>query len=430
MTLAGSSMLSAQVIDGVRDAAYGEPVAVQDTSTQFGDSNLGVATWANGSEINGLFAMRDSQNLYLFIPMNLETNYNKLEIFFDTGTGLGENRLLPGQSSANFGGLSRMAEDNATTMNGMTFDVGFTANYWMNATCGSSDNAFGMFPDFAPIGATRYNDAYLGRHNGGITGLAGGNARNIEVGFDNSNTQGVFGGAGLDTNGATGLQTGYEVKIPLEKLGYPSGPIKVIAMVNGSSHDFLSNQVIPGIGGGGNFGEPRNVNFANVTGDQFATISGSTVDTISGLVDFDGKVPSALEIEVRDATTQNLVGNYIVHVGRDGRYELGLPSAPAGGGGFDLIMKPAGYLRRKVSFLPGPDSNFALVNGNIDGDEAITVFDYDILSTFFDQTSVDLDWNTVGESGFAPSAADIDLDGAVTVFDYDILSRNFDRSDD
>gem|GEM_PF-3515628 len=58
-----------------------------------------------------------------------------------------------------------------------------------------------------------------------------------------------------------------------------------------------------------------------------------------------------------------------------------------------------------------------LVNGDIDGDNAVTVFDFDRLSQAFDTTSGDAAWD---------ASADLDGDGLVTVFDYDILSRNFD----
>ena len=59
-----------------------------------------------------------------------------------------------------------------------------------------------------------------------------------------------------------------------------------------------------------------------------------------------------------------------------------------------------------------------LRNGDIDGDNAVTVFDYDRLSQAFDSAPGGLGWD---------ADADLDGDGAVTVFDYDILSRNFDE---
>ena len=56
------------------------------------------------------------------------------------------------------------------------------------------------------------------------------------------------------------------------------------------------------------------------------------------------------------------------------------------------------------------------------------MFDYSILSTYFDRDMTQSDWTTIGSNGFAPIDADLDGDGAITVFDYNILSDNFDMN--
>jgi hypothetical protein len=95
----------------------------------------------------------------------------------------------------------------------------------------------------------------------------------IMIGFDNSNVAGVSGGSDL-ASGA-GVTTGMEIKIPLALLdGYAGGDIKVSVLLNGQGHDYLSNQILPGIGGGPNLAEPRLVNLAFVPGAQFAVIPG------------------------------------------------------------------------------------------------------------------------------------------------------------
>jgi len=102
-------------------------------------------------------------------------------------------------------------------------------------------------------------------------------------------------------------------------------------------------------------------------------------------------------------------------------------------GSATISVKGTHWLRQRksVAIPAGAASfSFSLLNGDIDDDNAITVFDYDILSTYFDASSSDANWNTVGGNGFAPREADIDGDGAVTVFDYDILSSNFDLNGD
>lgn len=70
---------------------------------------------------------------------------------------------------------------------------------------------------------------------------------------------------------------------------------------------------------------------------------------------------------------------------------------------------------------------FRLTNGDVDGDDTVSVFDYDGLSRHFDRSSTDADWGTPDASGVAPRDADLDGDLTVSVFDYDILSKNFDR---
>ncbi len=69
-----------------------------------------------------------------------------------------------------------------------------------------------------------------------------------------------------------------------------------------------------------------------------------------------------------------------------------------------------------------------LVNGDIDNDNAVTVFDYGILSDYFDKSNGDSDWFVTGGNGFAPYQADLDGDDVISVFDYGILSDSFDTT--
>ena len=41
-----------QTVDGTLDAEYGEPNTVQNTQTGFGNSDIGMPDFANGSEID------------------------------------------------------------------------------------------------------------------------------------------------------------------------------------------------------------------------------------------------------------------------------------------------------------------------------------------------------------------------------------------
>lgn len=72
--------------------------------------------------------------------------------------------------------------------------------------------------------------------------------------------------------------------------------------------------------------------------------------------------------------------------------------------------------------------DMTLTNGDVDKDNFVSVFDYGILSDFFDRASTDSDWTLISPNGFAPKDADLDGDGRVSVFDYGILSGNFDEA--
>ncbi len=92
-------------------------------------------------------------------------------------------------------------------------------------------------------------------------------------------------------------------------------------------------------------------------------------------------------------------------------------------GEFDLVIKTSHWLSRRLpmnlSTFDSSTVSASLVNGDVDGDNSVSIFDYIELSGSFDKAT--------GESGF-DAEADLDGDGAVTIFDYIILSNNFDQS--
>lgn len=118
-------------------------------------------------------------------------------------------------------------------------------------------------------------------------------------------------------------------------------------------------------------------------------------------------------------------------LGDDGSFglTLDLPATT-----YKVVLRARRFLTRKFSMALGASGasgvNVAMVNGDIDGDDSVTVFDYGILSENFDRTDADPMWNRPNDDGLMPSDADLDGDGAVTVFDYGILSGNFDRTGD
>ena len=264
--LLGGPAAQAQTVDGTRDAAYPAALAVQTNSTGFGDNNLGSQTLANGDELDNIHALIAGSDLYLFIGGNLQTNYNKLELFFDTKPG-GQNVLRNDNPSVDFNGLNAMA--------GLRFDAGFESDYFVTVTAGGNPVQL-----YVNVAETPTNGGGSGKSSGGGTGrthvvnfnpLVGVNTPG-EVSLDNSNVAGVTASA-LGNPAAVG--TGVELRIPLAAFGLTAGGgnIKLAAFTNGGGHGFLANQTLGGLPfGTGNLGSPGAVNFANLAGDQFVTI--------------------------------------------------------------------------------------------------------------------------------------------------------------
>lgn len=116
-----------------------------------------------------------------------------------------------------------------------------------------------------------------------------------------------------------------------------------------------------------------------------------------------------------------------------GRFAFGFSQR----GTCDVILKPEGYLSRKLTLDVGetsssgtvtathfeingaPEIDLSFISGDCDNNDIINTDDYLILSSAFDTST--------GEPGFN-AQADIDGSGTVTTDDYLILSSNFDLS--
>jgi hypothetical protein len=281
------------VVDGTLDSAvYGAELWAQDTATQFGNASDGLVGQCNGSEVNNLHAVLDVQGgfLYLFIGGNLESNFNKFELFIDCAPG-GQNTVRADNPDVDFNGLNRMGVD--ATNPGLTFDAGFEADFYVTTT-----NGGGPITCYANI-------AQMLTEGGGSGGYIGSaepgfpivSQEGVEIATNNSNTAGVPAYDGTTTTGSgSGCGTGIEVKLPLNIIGYPGkGDIKVMAMVNGGGHDYLSNQFTGGCNGCPNLAEPRLVNFEAIPGLQYVTVSagGGGGNPCPADLDGDGEVGGA-----------------------------------------------------------------------------------------------------------------------------------------
>jgi len=259
------------VLDGVRDPSYGPALAVQTVQTGFGDASPN-----GGSELDVAYARLEGGTLYLLLTGNLEQNFNKLNIFIDSVAG-GENQLT---NNTGAGGNNPSNDGWAAKHAGFTFDSGFAADYLLILRNGNSGgDQFNI--DFSSVG----NGGTLQTANDLFGGaLSGSNANalpnGIGVAFDRSNIGGVVGGdQAANQVAAAAVTTGIELAIPLAALGNPMGAIKISAMINGSNHDYLSNQFLGGLtapqvnlggdGAGGFNGTVGQINLNNFAGDQY-----------------------------------------------------------------------------------------------------------------------------------------------------------------
>ena len=244
------------VLDGsIAGDGYGGPAAVQTVQTQFGD---------NFSELNAAYGFTSGGNLHLTLTGNLENNFNKLNIFIDSVAG-GQNMIDAATNPTNDGW--------AAQYDGFMFDNNFAADYLIIARNGNFGGPrFDL--DFNSVGNTSVvettNDIFGGSFAGSNAAVG---ASGIGVGFDNSNTAGILGGTGAANSAAAiAVQTGLELVIPLSAIGSPAigDTILISAQVNGSNHDFLSNQFLGGLQQGtGNLGGPvGNINLKEFAGDQ------------------------------------------------------------------------------------------------------------------------------------------------------------------
>jgi hypothetical protein len=89
-------------------------------------------------------------------------------------------------------------------------------------------------------------------------------------------------GSGGGASSGAGVSTGVELAIPLSAIGNPSGCFNVCAFINGSGHDYVSNQVLAGAPvGTGNLADPHNVDFSQIAGNQYFSVCNQATATKS-----------------------------------------------------------------------------------------------------------------------------------------------------
>jgi hypothetical protein len=259
LAVSGSALAS---IDGKDfDLDYGASIWAQNIGTQFGNNNDASVEFANGSEINALYARIQGGKLLLGVAGNVETNFNKLNLALDIKAG-GQNTLS---------GLPNLGN-----LDGLTFDNGFDADVVLSYTGGNAP-----VDTFIDGATTDGMGGFLGQGTAASTmvTLAG---ADIIISTDNSNVGGVGSFGNPNDSDPGSVTTGVEWSIDIAALGWTYGDeIRIAGWINGGGNDFMSNQVIGGLpdgtgnlggDGAGNFtGNVGGIDFNNFAGDQFVS---------------------------------------------------------------------------------------------------------------------------------------------------------------
>jgi hypothetical protein len=233
-------------------------ITLQTRPTEFGD---------NVSELDGLYAAGDGDNLRLGITGNLEAGNNGIVVLLDTKPG--------GSRTFNFTGGE--ASLRIYGLNGDALDEGFAPAYAVDLNYSSGL----MYADLYDLQANA--KTYLGAATAGSPASGAALAGGVSLAFDNSNTSGVLGlppppdaasqspSSGL-VEGAGDASSGIELSLPLSILGGPTGPVRVMVLLQANG-DYHSNQTLPGLPDTyGNLGS-GDKDYAGFPGRQYAEVS-------------------------------------------------------------------------------------------------------------------------------------------------------------
>ncbi len=186
ITLNPATVGTAPTIDGTKDSAYGSPQAgwLQGNFTGFGDNGEATPAGGGGSEIDAVYAVVNGGMLYVMITGNVEKNGNGLDLFFDS------NAVGGGQTTLS-NGVGGGAGSRLNAMNGLIFDAGFDANYYMTFDGDGTVNNVHFAELSSGTGYFVGNGGYA-TVGGALTGGDVG-APAMSATIDNSNITGVTG---------------------------------------------------------------------------------------------------------------------------------------------------------------------------------------------------------------------------------------------
>ncbi|GIV15994.1 MAG: hypothetical protein KatS3mg022_1429 [Armatimonadota bacterium] len=141
--------------------------------------------------------------------------------------------------------------------------------------------------------------------------------------------------------------------------------------------------------------------------------------SISGNLQLGDYTGDPAQIPIMVQLRQNGHAVRIETIYTDGSGDYSIPNVQAGT--YDVAFKASHWLRVVVSGVVVSSADVtgvdvSLTNGDIDGDNEVTLFDFGALVAAFGSVPGDSNWNP---------DADLDGDEEVTLFDFGILVRNF-----
>ncbi len=127
-------------------------------------------------------------------------------------------------------------------------------------------------------------------------------------------------------------------------------------------------------------------------------------------------------VEIRDSTSGATLRRAEKSLSVDGEFEVEYDPLFVPGV-YDVAIRGTHWLNMVVTGVSLPDGvvDVVLVNGDIDSDNEITLFDFGELVRAFGSMPDDPNWN---------ASADVDGDGEVTLWDFGVLVRNFGQTGD
>ncbi|MDR3687836.1 MAG: protease pro-enzyme activation domain-containing protein [Fimbriimonas sp.] len=152
-----------------------------------------------------------------------------------------------------------------------------------------------------------------------------------------------------------------------------------------------------------------------------AKLAGSRTATLSGTVSFGdylGTTPPSVTLKFRYAGESTPFMTATAALDAHGNYSI--PNAPAQA--YLVSLQYGTWLRDTLSvdLSKGgvPNADFSLINGDVNGDNRVSIADYRLIVAAYGSTSSDLNWNP---------RADLNGDGVVDAKDVAIYYRNYGR---